>query len=379
MNTFVSIDAVGTERLEIVRSADRLAAVEAQWMQLWHRTDGLIFQSHAWVSAWWSTVADRDQRALRVGLVWNGDRLVAVIPLAIGKRKGLRFLEWAASSYTDYGDILVAPECSLSALQDLWAQLCDAGGFDLAFLNRLLPDAAARKIFAAGASSGIRLRPNHREEVSYRVAGPWKSGTAWFEDQSKKTRQNYRRGIKTLEETGKVKFRLLAPDEPLQPVLDRLSALKRRWLVQHTRESQLFEEGAPVLAALVDALARAGVLRIFVLECDGVMVAVSINFIQRQVMMALVTTFDPDFSRASPGIILIMDYIQWSIDHGLGMVDFLCGAEAFKNKFATQAVTLQSVLGTRTAQGTLASVADGIRERIRHARQRKPAPSQDAA
>lgn len=379
MNTFVSIDAVGTERLEIIRSADRLAAVEAEWMHLWHRTDGLIFQSHAWVSAWWGTVADRDQRALRIGLVWNGDRLVAVVPLAIGKRRGLRLLEWAAGSYTDYGDILVAPECSLSALQDLWAQLCDAGGFDLAFLNRLSPDAAARKIFAARASSGIRLRPNHREEVSYRVAGPWKSGAAWLEGQSKKTRQNYRRGIKTLEETGGVKFRLLAPDEPLQPVLDRLSALKRRWLTERSRESQLFEEGTPVLAALVEVLARAGVLRIFVLECNGVMIAVSINFVQRQAMMAFVTTYDPDYSRASPGIILIMDYIRWSIDHGLGMVDFLCGAESFKNKFATQAVTLQSVLGTRTAQGTLASVADGIRERIRHARQRRLAPSQDAA
>lgn len=379
MNTFVSIDAVGAERLEIIRSADRLAAVEAEWMHLWQRTDGLIFQSHAWVSAWWSTVADRDQRALRIGLVWNGDRLVAVVPLAIGKRKGLRFLEWAASSYTDYGDILVAPECSLSALQDLWAQLCDAGGFDLAFLNRLLPEAAARKLFAPGASSGIRLRPNHREEVSYRVAGAWKSGVAWLEDQSKKTRQNYRRGIKALEEAGDVKFRLLAPDEPLQPVLDRLSALKRRWLTERSRESQLFEEGTPVLTALVDVLARAGVLRIFVLECNGAMIAVSINFVQRQVMMAFVTTYDPDFSRASPGIILIMDYIQWSIDHGLGMVDFLCGGESFKNKFATQAVTLQSVLGTRTAQGTLASVADRIRQRIRHARQRTPAPSQDAA
>jgi CelD/BcsL family acetyltransferase involved in cellulose biosynthesis len=65
-----------------------------------------------------------------------------------------------------------------------------------------------------------------------------------------------------LEEAGEVKFRLLAPDEPLQPVLDRLAALKRRWLVRHKRESQLFEEGAPVLAALVDALAQAGVLHI---------------------------------------------------------------------------------------------------------------------
>ncbi|TIL26133.1 MAG: GNAT family N-acetyltransferase [Mesorhizobium sp.] len=375
MNTIVSIDASSAERLEVVRSAERLAAVEADWMHLWHRTDALIFQSHAWVSAWWNTVADRDQRALRIGLVWNGDRLVAIVPLAIGKRKGLRFLEWAANSYTDYGDILIAPECSLSALQGVWAQICDAGGFDLAFLNRLLPGAAARKIFTPDVSRGIRLRPNHREEVSYRVAGPWKSGAAWFEDQSKKTRQNYRRGIKALEETGKVKFRLLAPDEPLQPVLERLAALKRRWLVQHTRESQLFEEGTPVLAAFVDALARAGLLHIFVLECDGVMVAVSINFVQHHTMMAFVTTFDPDFSRASPGIILIMDYIQWSIDHGLGMVDFLCGAESFKNKFATQGVILQSVLGTRTAQGQLAFLADRMRQTVRHVRGRGVVPT----
>lgn len=106
------------------------------------------------------------------------------------------------------------------------------------------------------------------------------------------------------------------------------------------------------------------------------MIAVSVNIVQHHVMMAFVTTYDPDFSRASPGVILIMDYIQWSIDHGLSMVDFLCGAESFKNKFATQAVTLQSVLGTRTAQGRLASLADRVRQTIRHVRERglKPSP-----
>ncbi|MER9431958.1 GNAT family N-acetyltransferase [Mesorhizobium sp. M0408] len=374
MNTAVSIDVLGAERLEIVRSADRLAAVEAAWMELWHRTDGLIFQSHAWISAWWSTVQRRDQRALRIGLVWKGERLVAVVPLAIGRRRGLRFLEWAAGSYTDYGDILVAPECSLSALQELWTQLCDAGGFDLALISRLSPDAAARKIFTPGASGGIRLRPFHRTEVSYRVAGQWESGAAWLADQSKKTRQNYRRGIKALEETGEVRFRLLAPDEPLQPVLERLAALKRKWLTERMRESDLFEEGVPVLAALVDALARAGVLHIFVLECNGVMVAVSINFVQHDMMMAFVTTFDPDFGRASPGVILLMDYVQWSIDHGLSMVDFLCGAESFKHKFSTQSVTLESVIGTRTAQGALASLADRVLQTVRHMRERSSAP-----
>jgi CelD/BcsL family acetyltransferase involved in cellulose biosynthesis len=378
MNKAVAVDASGMERLEIVGSADRLAAIEPDWMQLWHRTDGLIFQSHAWISAWWSTVRDRDQRLLRIGLVWKGDRLLAVVPLAICKRKGVWFLEWAANSYTDYGNILVDPECSSSALQDVWAKIWSAGGFDLAFINRLLPDAAARRIFAPGTSGGIKLRQNHREEVSYRVAGEWASGAAWLAAQPKKMRQNYRRGIKLLEETGETKFRLIAPDEPLGPTLDRLSALKRRWLVQHTRESDLFEEGEPVLAALVDALSRAGVLRVFVLECNGAMVAVSVNIVQHNVMMAFVTTFDPDFGRASPGMLLIMDYIQWSIDQGLDLVDFLCGGEAFKNRFATQAVTLQSVLGARTPQGALVSLADRVRQKVSGLRARGSASKQES-
>ncbi|MEO5757798.1 MAG: GNAT family N-acetyltransferase [Mesorhizobium sp.] len=358
MNKIGSIDAIGAERLEIVSSSDRLAAIEAEWTSLWHRTDGLIFQSHAWVSAWWGAIQDRDRRALRIGLIWNDDKLVAVVPLAIGKRKGLRVLEWAASDHTDYGDILIAPECSLSSLRSLWVQLSTASGFDVAFLRRLLPDAAARKIFAPGAAGGMKLRPYHREEISYRVAGEWANGAAWLASLNKKMRQNYRRGISTLQETGDVKFRLVSPDEPLPPLLNRLSALKRMWLVRHTRESNLFIEGEQVLAALVDVLARAGVLRIFVLECNGAMVAVSINFVQHNKMMAFVTTYDPDFSRASPGTVLLMDYIQWSIDQGLREVDFLCGTESFKHRFSTRAVTMQSVLGTRTVQGLLASLAD---------------------
>ncbi len=383
MNETVLIGTIGVERLEIVGSADRLAAVEAAWTSLWQRTDGLIFQSHGWISAWWSTVADRSKRALKIGLVWNDDRLVAVVPLATCRRKGLRFLEWAANSYSDYGDILVAPECSQSALEHLWARIWSEGGFDVAFINRLLPDAAAHRIFAPGVSNGIKLRRNHREEVSYRVAGEWASGAEWLATHPKKTRQNYRRGLKMLEEAGEVTFRLLPPDEPLEPVLERLSELKRRWLAQHSRESDLFQEGEPILAALVDVLARAGVLRIFVIECNGAMVAVSINIVQHDVMMAFVTTYDPEFSRASPGVGLIVEYIQWSIDNGLRMVDFLCGGYAFKSRFATEGVTLQSVLGAHTLLGSLVSLADRLRQNIKSRRasgsEQQDSSSEDSA
>ncbi|HTN61291.1 MAG TPA: GNAT family N-acetyltransferase [Devosia sp.] len=359
MNAHAPISVVETEGLEIVTTAARLAEIGPAWLELWRHTDGLMFQSHAWISAWWATVPDRDARALRIGLLWQGERLIGVLPLAISRRKGLLMLEWAANAHSDYEDVLLAPDCPPDALHRLWAEIAALGGFDLVRLNRLLPGALANGL--ADGPHRVKLRLNHRQEMSYRVAGEWTTGAAWFDAQPKKTRQNYRRGRKVLEEAGAVQFRLLPADAPLGPVLDRLAALKRKWLSARAIESELFDDGAAALAALVAALAEAGLLHVFVLESQDNVIAVSLNFVQRGTMMAFVTTYDPDFERASPGMVLMMDYIQWSIDHGLSTVDFLCGAEAFKRRFATQSVPLTTLEGAGSIKGAVAAFVDRTR------------------
>lgn len=346
--------------LEIVTSPERLAALAPAWTALWRRVDGLVFQSHGWVSAWWRTDHNIERRALLIGLVWVGGALKAVLPLATVRRKGVRLLEWAAKDHSDYGDILVAPDCDPAALAAIWRRVLAEGAFDMAYLNRLLPDAAVRPLLTAA-----RFRPNHRSELNFRVAGPWRTGAEWFEAQSKKTRQNYRRSCKFLEEAGAVRFRLLGADEPLAPILARVAMLKRKWMAERGHESDLFDRDSTSLEALVAVLAELGILRIFVLECAGTVIAVSINFVQRNRMMAFVTTYDSDFERGSPGTVLMMDYIQWSIDQGLEMVDFLCGGEDFKRRFATETVVLDSVVCARTLRGQLAMLADGAHHRFK--------------
>lgn len=364
MNLHTPGGVTAAQRLEIVTEASRLAEVGAAWDELWARTGGLVFQSHGWISAWWHALSDRHRWQLRIGLAWNGDQLEAVLPLCIRRRRGLRFLEWAANSYSDYEDIIAAPDCSTATLQRLWTQLIAASRFDIALLNRLRPDARMRELSRTATPN---LRPNHRTEVSHRVTGTWASGTAWFDGQSKKARQNYRRGLSAMADWGSPQFRLLAPDEPLGPMLERLSSLKRRWLDVRGRTSTLFEKGEMTLTALVEALARAGVLRVFVIEVNGKFVAISINFEQQGTMMAFITTYDPDFERASPGTLLMTDYIRWSFDHGLHTVDFLCGAEAFKQRFGNAAVTL----GTLTATGSILGRAVLAMDWARHALARR--------
>lgn len=355
------------ERFEIVRSTDRLAAVGSAWTDLWTRSNALVFQSHAWISAWWASAPDRDRRALAIVLAWRGETLVGVLPLATVRRKGFRVLEWAAKDCSDFGDAVLADRTNAGLVRRMWQQSSRDGGFDLAYLNRLLPDAAAR-VLLAPATGGVRLRLNHRDEANWRVRGPWPTGQAWFDAQSKKTRQNYRRGQKTMGEHGPLTFRLLGPEEPLGPVLDRLTQFKRAWLATHDLPSTAFyDEGSQALPAMVQVLAATGLLHAFVLECGGAVVAVSINFVQAGTMMAFVTTYDPAFERGSPGMVLMMDYIMWSIDRGLHTVDFLCGDEGFKGRFGTQSLTLTSMMGGRTPQGAAAHLVD----RTRHAWQRR--------
>ncbi len=351
------------ERFEIVRTTDRLAAVGPAWTDLWTRSNALVFQSHAWISAWWASAPDRDRRALAIVLAWRGETLVGVLPLATVRRKGFRVLEWAAKDCSDFGDAVLADRTNAGLVCRMWRQASREGGFDLAYLNRLLPDAAARALLAP-ATGGVRLRLNHRDEANWRVRGPWPTGQAWFDAQSKKTRQNYRRGQKSMGEHGPLTFRLLGPEEPLGPVLDRLTQFKRAWLATHDLPSTAFyDEGSQALPAMVQVLAATGLLHAFVLECGGALVAVSINFVQAGTMMAFVTTYDPAFERGSPGMVLMMDYIMWSIDRGLHTVDFLCGDEGFKGRFGTESLTLASMMGGRTPQGAAAHLVD----RTRHA------------
>ncbi len=110
------------ERFEIVRTAERLAAVGPAWTALWRRSGALVFQSHPWISAWWASAPDRERRALAIVLAWRGDTLVGVLPLATVRRKGFRVLEWAAKDCSDFGDALLADRTNAGLVRRMWQQ-----------------------------------------------------------------------------------------------------------------------------------------------------------------------------------------------------------------------------------------------------------------
>ncbi|MGE0224546.1 MAG: GNAT family N-acetyltransferase, partial [Acetobacteraceae bacterium] len=350
--------------IEIVRSASRLGEIGAAWQALWTRCGADIFQGHGWLHAWASGEASE---ALRIGIAWRDETLVAAFPCAIRRQHGLRQLEWAAQTASDYCDAMVDPaEPPLPVLISLWQAIRAAGGFDLIRLRQVRPDARVRRLLDADIAESGHLRQDLDEVPCMRIDRQWADGRTFFRDLTKKQRNNHTRGKRILGElAGEVVFRIHDPSEPLSPVLDRILELKRAWLRIHDPASSMLGSGAATHRAMLEAAWRSGIMTVFLLEAGDRLAAASLNFVYEGKMQAYLTSYDPAFERASPGTILIVEYAMWAFDHGIESVDLMRGSEAFKTRMTNAVTMLNGYAGACTLPGHAALLLRDLRSRWR--------------
>jgi CelD/BcsL family acetyltransferase involved in cellulose biosynthesis len=348
--------------VEIISQQARFIELAPQWDELWRRCDGEIFQSHAWIAAWLG-IYHKNIR-LRIAVAWQGTELVAVVPLVIRRKLGLRRLEWAAQSLSDYCDVLATPDAA-PYLRDLWDAVWRLGGFDLVNVQQIKPEAVTRRLLDESATISRR---GHWQKRCYAINCVWSDGEAWFRSLGKKGRNNFWRGERILTSLGgEVQFHCIDPhNQSIESELLHTFALKRTWLRAAKPNSALLGRDGQALEAMLRAVSTMGQMRLFVLTCGDKIAATSINFICGQGMQAYLTAYDPAFDKASPGTILIVRYTRWAFDHGLRIVDFLRGDESFKSRLANCEVILHSYGGARTLFGRAAIAVNQRRVRPRH-------------
>ncbi|MDQ2804104.1 MAG: GNAT family N-acetyltransferase [Pseudomonadota bacterium] len=345
-----------TLRTEIVKTPRRLAEIGPQWDALWERGERSVFQNHGWITAWWSSKGTSDTSILCVGLCWSADELVAVMPFVTRWHRGVRVLEWAAKDCSDYCDSIVDPGLADSrrALEDVWAAVAISGGFDVAYLSHMRPDAALSGLLEGERRRTVRLRPGHRADRSLQVRSYGVGGHDWFRGLNKKARNNHTRGKRILGETGAVTVAVYEAEDAIDAVLERMIDLKREWLVSTGQSNRILTENAVILRALVEELRRQRALRVFSICSGDALVAASLNIMAGTRMQAFFAAYDPQFDRASPGTLVMVEYLMWAFDHGITEVDFLCGEEEYKYKFANAQIDLASYVGARTLIGRAA-------------------------
>lgn len=346
-----------TLRTEIVDTSSRLAEVGVAWDALWRRGDQSIFQSHGWISAWCNSRQTDDRSRLCVALCWLGSDLVAAMPFATRRHRGVRVLEWAAKDCSDYCDALVDPGFAegARALEQAWIAVMASGRFDLAYLSHVRPDAAFHNLLNKPQRS-LKLKPGQRLARSLQVRNGAIDGQAWFQSLGKAAQDKHARGLRALAETGPVAVTASEPGDVIDAILERVIALKQQWLTDRGQSNAMLSNNAIVLRALANELDRQQALQLFSIHCGGLLVAALLNIAagaRRQVFFA---AYDPKFDQVSPETLIVVEYLIRTFDTRVSEVDLLCVEDEHEFGFANARVDLASFVGAQTPIGKLALV-----------------------
>ena len=352
-----------TDQTEIVSDLKRFADLQPYWDRLWERCNGYIFQHHRWIAAWLE--ASYPSARPCIAIQWREGEIVAAIPLAVVRRLGLRVLEWSAQAMSDYCDALATPG-AMASIVPLWNAVWNAGGFDLVSLGQIRPDATARRCIDKDWNSSSGFARQSREQRCFGVHYAGRNADTWFRSLGKKGRNNFWRGERIIAGIGgDVAFRSIGSTDPsIGADLRRILALKRAMLRTRKKASLLLTRSGDPLEAMLDAAASTGLMRLFLLTSGGRVAAASVNFVRGNSMQAYLTSYDNEFERGSPGMLLIINYVRWAFDNGLTEVDFLRGDEPFKVRLANIEVVLNNYVAARTFIGTAALAAHRWRARL---------------
>jgi len=302
----------------------------SQWARL-YRGDPLAtpFVSPGWARAWLSAWAETEEPF--VLQVFEGDRTVAIAPLAIGRRAGLRTLGMLGKEPGDYWDIVAEPEHRRAAAVAVGTALAGRrDAWDLGVLSCMPPGSVTDRAFEEAG-----LRVHHRAVVP----SPAITLPATFDEYlgtlSRRHRHNLRRHLRRLDE-GEVDLRVVTDPGRLPAVIDTWQELRaRQWRAfdKAITESHTTDRFRRFMLAAVENLAVAGEAPVWEFLREGEVVGVYVSFADARSLYWYLGGFDPAVKDMGLGKIAVGHGIRLSIEAGRERFDFTRGGEPYKYWF----------------------------------------------
>lgn len=303
--------------IRIIRRAEDLAALQAQWWDLWRRAAASPFLSPAWLLPWWQVFRPGELRSIAV---LGGGRLVALAVLYCDRGRLLP----VGIALSDYLDVLADPS-EPHALPSLAAGVHELPDWNEWSLEELPPGAAALAVPApqgcgdgAQAQSACPVLPLPRT-----VAGLAESVPAGKLRRLRMARHRAdRRGGFAVERVG-----IGGSDEFLRE-LTRLH--RARWDERGGSEALRGDLVEQFLAVVTPPLVAADLGRLFLLRLGGRCAGAYYGLSDGRQAYAWLGGFDPQFAHESPGTLLIAHAIEAAVAEGCREFHFLRGRERYK-------------------------------------------------
>ncbi len=310
-------------------SFDSLASLYADPKQFlpWN----CLFVLPAWLKIWWQEFGAGNE--LHLTSVRQGEKIIGIAPLMV--RDGTVSLIGSAD-VCDYLDFVVTSGME----RDFFSVLLDdlrQRGINHLDLGPLRPDSTVLTNLAGIAQRREYEVLRQPEDISLELDLPatWEEYLAIL---TTKQRHEVKRKLRRLSESGKVDYHFVKDSAAVPDAMNTF--LKMFSESREDKAAFLTAQAESFLRALADTMAKAGRLRLGILELDRLPTAMIMCFDYNDCVYLYNSGYNPQYSSLSAGLVSKVLGIRESIQEGKKRFDFLKGNETYKYHLGGREVPL---------------------------------------
>lgn len=349
-------------RLQVIVENREFAALAPEWNILHEAAAGAsVFNSWLWQFHWWQAYGRG--RQLRILHASEHGETIGILPMYLdtvsrfGVRvRVLRSIGTGSDTHPDDLTPLLLPGKEHLAAKALARAVLRLDGVDVVCATDMDPDPAAFFVRRMRMEAQVE-RLAFLAELGQRIKlvslpGTWDEFLKRLPSSRRARIRSHRR---KLESAVRARFLVWEDAESLDQVVGRLVELHRmRWAASGASGSFASTEYVEFHRSVIAATLRRQWLRLYCLEIDGAIAAVTYCYRFRNRVFVMQAGFDPQYARLHPGGVLLGYAIEHAIGEGNEAFDFLRGEHGYKDALATHARETSSVTVMRETLGALA-------------------------
>lgn len=321
--------------IETIRSSEAWAALSSEWNQLLqHSHNNVPFLTYEFQWAWWQHLGGGEWKDAELNiLVGRGEdgELVGIAPLFSVELDGKKTLQFIGShEIADFLDLIAKPEDLRAFAHAVVEHFAGAADWDEMQLYNLLDSSATGEALRSAAeAAGLKFA------LEALQPSPYIQLPARFEDylaslDSKQAHELRRKQRKAARSGVEITIETIENAADLDGALADFMGL----MSQEVDKDNFLK---PAMRTQLDAIARAaftgGWLQFFFLRAGSQRIAGYMNFDYENRIWGYNAGFSNEFASLSPGWLVMGEMIQWCIEQGREVFDFMRGDEEYKYRF----------------------------------------------
>ncbi len=305
--------------------------LEEVWIEFEKDAIMTPFQCYFWLKEWQNSIGyPLLNMQLQIVHIYHGDTTFAILPMGISKKFGARVLQWLGGINSDYLGLLInADSYSSNGLNDIWKDIEDKlNKYDIIHLQK-------QSQFTVNCMKKIGF---HHKEINFLKSYKVKLSDTWDEHSkriNKKIRNDSIRQEKRLKNIVDLSYK--SPKEinlKTELVNNMILQKKMRYKQINTWDMFSLDGYKDFYLNLVDVKSHNVEIHCAALYANNTMIASHFGLIDKTTFFYLMPAhIGGKWSKYSPGRLLLLELMKFSIEKGLKYFDFTVGGEMYKKKF----------------------------------------------